>query len=186
MMTLWTISRSTLFVGGDPTAMTDAQASLFLNDEVLAVSNGSTNPRQLACLPHADCTCNLTHPPAHASAVWAADAVTTAGPAAAQRSFVALFNLGAGASIPSVLGGMRSEVSVRLDQIRPAWGRPRVRCSLRDLWQHRSLGQVRGDSIAVSLARHDAALLVLMRILGAKCADDGHVADGGRVAPCQA
>ena len=43
MMTLWTISRSTLFVGGDPTGMSDAQASLFLNKEVLASENVEWN-----------------------------------------------------------------------------------------------------------------------------------------------
>lgn len=112
--------------------MTDAQASLFLNKEVLTVNANGTNPRQLACLPHADCVWNLTHPPAHASAVWASDV-------APGRSFVALFNLGARASIPSVLGELRSEVNVRLGQIRPAWSRPGVHCSLRDLWQHRSV-----------------------------------------------
>lgn len=168
---------------GDPTAMSDAQASLFLNKEVLAVNANGTNPRQLFCLPDASCACNLTHPPAHASVAWASDYATPpslvdAGSAnddggrdtqsssksggtlsqSSATSFLALFNVGSGAAIPSVLGGLRSKVSVKLSAIRPTWG-VGTACTVRDLWQHRNLGVVDHDSITISLAAHDAALL---------------------------
>lgn len=73
-------------------------------------------------------------------------------------SFLALFNVGSGAAIPSVLGGLRSKVSVKLSAIRPTWS-VGTACTVRDLWQHRNLGVVDHDSITISLAAHDAALL---------------------------
>ena len=155
MMTLWSISKSTLFVGGDPTAMSDAQASLFLNEEVLHVNAAGTRPRQVFCLPQASCTCNLTNPPAHSHVVWASD-LDDGGDI--DRSFVALFNLGNSGEIPSVLGGTRSEVSIELSQVRASWG-AHSNCSMRDLWQGRELGRVEGGAVSVSLALHDAALL---------------------------
>ena len=149
--------------------MSDAQASLFLNADVLLVNANGTNPRQIACAPDPSCACNLTAPPAHESAVWASDfyptaaapspgAATTKAPPPRQRSFVALFNLKGGS--PSVLGRIRSEVSVSLNQIRPGWGAGSD-CNIRDLWQRRPLGKVANGRITVSLAMHDAALLEL-------------------------
>ena len=111
MMTLWSISKSTLFVGGDPTVMSDAQASLFLNEEVLHVNTQGTRPRQVYCLPEASCACNLTNPPAHSHVAWASDLDD-------DRSFVALFNLGNRGEIPSVLGSPRSQVNIKLSQVR--------------------------------------------------------------------
>ena len=90
MMTLWVISKSTLFVGGDPTAMSDAQASLFLNEEVLQVNAEGSQPRQVYCLPEGSCACNLTNPPAHSHVAWASDS----DDGGSDRSSVALFNLG--------------------------------------------------------------------------------------------
>ena len=150
-----------------------------------AVNEHGSNPRQLFCLPDASCICNLTSPPAHSRAVWASDYVlppSSAFPApsstgaagdgntkgghirssrtlgSVQTSFVAFFNLDAVASIPSVLGALRSEVTVQLNAIRPAWG-ARSNCTVRDLWMHRNLGVVQGGAITMSLAIHDAALL---------------------------
>lgn len=175
MMTLWSISRSTLFVGGDPAAMSDAQASLFLNTDVLFVNSNGSNPRQVFCLPESSCSCNLTNPPAESAIVWASDLnshrsssppADTAAAAATQQSsgivevsYVALFNNGNRPSVPSVLGALRSQVRVNLKSVRSSWG-PGSDCKLEDLWQGRSLGKVPPDgSIAVSLAMHDAALL---------------------------
>lgn len=154
MMTLWSISKSTLFVGGDPTAMSDAQASLFLNEEVLHVNAEGTRPRQVYCLPEASCTCNLTNPPAHSHVAWASD-LDDGG---SDRSFVALFNLGNSGETPSMLGGTRSEVNIKLSQVRASWGAHST-CSMRDLWQGRELGRVEGGAVSLSLALHDAALL---------------------------
>ena len=156
MMTLWSISKSTLFVGGDPTAMSDAQASLFLNDEVLHVNAEGTRPRQVYCLPEASCTCNLTNPPAHSHVAWVSDF----DDGGSDRSFIALFNLGNSGEIPSVLGSARSEVGIRLSQVRTSWG-AHSNCSMRDLWQGRELGQVEDGAVSVSLALHDAALLAI-------------------------
>ena len=56
-----------------------------------------------------------------------------------------------------MLGSYRSEVSIKLSQVRASWG-AHSNCSMRDLWQGRELGRVEGGAVSVSLALHDAAL----------------------------
>lgn len=51
LMSLWCIARSPLMMGGDLTKLDDFTASLFSNDEVLAVNRSSANNRQLFRTP---------------------------------------------------------------------------------------------------------------------------------------
>ncbi|MDQ8755192.1 glycoside hydrolase family 27 protein [Sphingosinicella sp. LHD-64] len=82
MMTLWSIARSPLIMGGDLTALDDAALALLTNDEVLAVNQHGTGGRELRRTG--------------TEAIWIARDSRTGDP------YVALFNLGETEAIVSV------------------------------------------------------------------------------------
>lgn len=96
LMTLWSIARSPLIMGGDLRALDDWTLSLLTNDEVIAVDQTSTGGRQLRR--------------------GAADAVWIARDPRSGDRYVALFNLGTGsATISATLGeiGMGGPARIR-------------------------------------------------------------------------
>lgn len=96
LMTLWSIARSPLIMGGDLRALDDATLALLTNDEVIAVDQTSTGGHELRRSP--------------TEAVWVAR-----DPTSGDR-FVALFNLGDTAATVAVSLaeiGMAGSVKVR-------------------------------------------------------------------------
>ena len=67
MVTLWSIARSPLFIGGDPATLTDPEASLLTNTEVLAANAQGRTPRQIAASPNVETACL---PVANARYLW--------------------------------------------------------------------------------------------------------------------
>jgi hypothetical protein len=114
LLTLWSIARSPLIMGGDLRHLDDATYALLTNNEVLAVNQKSRGNREIFRRD--------------GLAAWAAKAARTGD------SYVALFNMrDSTADVPTAL------VPVSLLHLGFS-GRVRVR----DLWQHRDLGTTHG------------------------------------------
>ena len=130
VMTLWSIARSPLIMGGDLTKLPNFTLELLTNDEVIAVDQHSTGGRQLF---NRD---NLIG--------WMAEA-----PGSADR-YVALFNTrdkpGAPAGSPGV------PVPVKLSELGFDGA-----CRIRDLWQTKDLGEFTGE-FAPEIPWHGAGL----------------------------
>jgi hypothetical protein len=155
LMTLWSIGRSPLILGGNLPNNTDFELSLLTNDEVIAVNQNSTNGRQLSN--------------ANGQIAWVADTPDS------KDKYVAMFNampLPAGgrgrgrgrvgaaatpASAPStspaaVAAATQPAVeSLKLSDI--GFGGP---CAVRDLWTHKDLGAM--DTIVAAINSHGAVL----------------------------
>jgi len=146
LMTLWSIARSPLIMGGNMPNNDDFTLSLMTNDEVLAVDQHSTNNRQLF---------NTNN-----TVAWVADVPGT------KTKYVALFNTlplpaprgprGANAATNAPAAApedsMPREVSVNLADI--GFTGP---VKVRDLWNHKDLGPVTG-TFTQKINSHGAAL----------------------------
>jgi len=129
VMTLWTIARCPLIVGGHLPASDDRTLSLLTNDEVLAVNQRSRGNRQLFN--------------ANGLVAWVAE------DEAGRAKYLAVFNTarssaegtGAGMAVPVRLAdlGLKGE------------------CSVRDLWAKENLGPARGE-FAPIIPWHGAGL----------------------------
>jgi len=142
LMTLWSIARSPLIMGGNLPKNDAFTLSLMTNDEVIAVNQASLNNRQVF---------NHTN-----QVVWAADVPNS------KDKYVALFNTspvstkrrsdspGDKAAPGSV---EPTEVSVPLEAL--GLNGP---CMVRDLWSHKELGQFR-KMVSAKVNSHGAVLL---------------------------
>ncbi|SDN21612.1 Alpha galactosidase A [Methylobacterium phyllostachyos] len=128
VMTLWSIARSPLIMGGDLRHLDDATLALLTNREVLAVNQASTD--------------NRPHDVAWGLRIWSARAEGS------EDRYVALFHPG------DKLNPDRKprEVGIPLDQL-GLTGTVKVR----DLWAGRDLGTV-SNGVAATLPVHGSAL----------------------------
>jgi len=153
LMTLWSIARSPLIMGGNLPNNDDFTLALLTNDEVLAVNQNSANNRQLF---------NTNN-----TVAWVADVPGS------KDKYVALFNTapaptgggrrgfgGPGGTAPSPTNAPAADqeaakakdISVSLADIRLA-GPAKVR----DLWNHKDLGSV-NDKLTQTIRSHGAGL----------------------------
>ena len=128
VMTLWSIARSPLIMGGDLTKLDAATRSLLTNDEVIAVDQRSRCGHELF---NRD-----------GQVAWAADV-----PGCGDK-YVALFNVRD--RVATDRPGL--PVAVRFADLGLAG-----RCSVRDLWEKRNLGEFAGEFAPV-IAWHAAGL----------------------------
>ena len=112
LMTLWSIARSPLIMGGDLTKLDDFTLSLLTNDEVLAVNQSSSGNKQLF---NRD-----------GLIAWVADAPGL------KDKYVALFNTRNAGS-----NGVAARVAVKLAELGFTG-----ECTYRDLWAQKDLGTV--------------------------------------------
>jgi alpha-galactosidase len=125
LITLWSIARSPLIMGGNLTKMDDWTASLLTNQEVLAVDQHSTGERSVVN----DGT----------KAVWMSKSEKGGD------AYIALFNL--------------SDVPQKVEYPLQSLGLSKVSYAIRDLWEHKDLGNA--DVLKVQLPSHGSALLKL-------------------------
>jgi alpha-galactosidase len=139
LMTLWSIARSPLIMGGDLRKLDDFTVSLLTNDEVLAVNQASREHREVFRT--------------EGLAAWCAK------PAEGSDVYVAAFNLrdpapAASASV-AVAAAAAAAVPIRLAEL-GVGGRVRVR----DLWRRSDLGSVQ-ETFAPMIPCHGAGLFRL-------------------------
>jgi len=146
LMSLWSIARSPLIMGGNMPNNDEFTLSLMTNDEVLAVNQHSTNNRQLF---------NTNN-----TVAWVADMPGS------KTKYVALFNplplpvarrgRGANAETNTAAAApedaMPREVSVKLAEL--GFNGP---VKVRDLWNHKDLGTVT-DTLTQKINSHGGAL----------------------------
>jgi alpha-galactosidase len=142
LMTLWSIARSPLIMGGDLRKLDDFTRSLLTNDEVLAVNQTGREQREVFR--------------ANGLAAWCAKA------ADGGDVYVALFNLRdpvqAAPQGPAAAGGGSVDataVPIRLAELGIAGG-----ARVRDLWRRSDLGMVQ-DTFAPPVPCHGAGLFRL-------------------------
>lgn len=166
LMTLWSIGRSPLILGGHLPKNDDFTLALLTNDEVIAVNQNTLNNRQLFSTNN--------------QVAWVADVPGS------RDKYLALFNTspapppgrGRGSGGPGGFGGPASgpppalapptqapaadptasepkRVSVSLADLGLSGS-----CQVRDLWTHKDLGSVTGQ-VAATVNSHGAALLRL-------------------------
>ncbi len=153
-MTLWSVARSPLILGGNLPKNDDFTLSLLTNDEVIAVNQKSTNNKQVY---------NSTN-----HVAWVAEVPGS------KDKYVALFNT---SPPPSPIGGRRgrggpggapatnappasdpaaalpARISVALADLGFSGS-----CTARDLWTHKDLGAVNGE-VSAMVNSHGAVLL---------------------------
>jgi alpha-galactosidase len=129
LMTLWSIFRSPLMFGGDLPSNDEATLALITNDEVLAVDQNSTNNRE------------LLRRDGHI--IWAADVPNS------PDKYVALFNLN---DAPKGEENGTQDVGVTWQELGIE-----AMCSIRDLWEHKDLGQ-NGMSFGAPIPYHGAGM----------------------------
>ncbi len=155
LMTLWSIARSPLIMGGNMPKNDEFTLSLMTNDEVIAVNQRSTNNRQLFAVN------NNTH------FAWGADVPGS------KDKYVAIFN-----ASPAPVGrqgrgrggpGSATATEPAPAPIDPAATEPATisvsladigmtgRCKVRDLWAHKDLGAV-DTKVSATVNSHGAAL----------------------------
>ncbi len=153
LMTLWSIARSPLIMGGNMPRNDDFTLSLLTNDEVLAVNQASLNNRQVYSRSN--------------HVAWMADVPNS------KDKYLALFN-----ASPAPAGGRGRrggpEGAAAAAQNPPATDPTATQpaqvqvslsdigltgpCKVRDLWTHRDLGTVQ-DEVTATVKPHGAALL---------------------------
>jgi hypothetical protein len=140
-MTLWSIARSPLIMGGNMPKNDAFTLSLLTNDEVIAVNQASLNNRQVF---------NHTN-----QVAWVADVPGS------RDKYLALFNAspiptdrrgGPPGDKPRPISGP-TMVSISLSDIGLEGS-----CKLRDLWNHKDLGTVSG-TVSAMINSHGASLL---------------------------
>jgi hypothetical protein len=149
LMTLWSIARSPLIMGGNMPKNDEFTLSLMTNDEVIAVNQKSTNNRQLFVIN------NNTH------LAWVADV------SGSKDKYVAIFN-----ASPAPAGGQgrgRPTAQTAPAAVDPAATQPATisfslanigltgPCKVRDLWARKDLGAV-GARISATVNSHGAVL----------------------------
>jgi alpha-galactosidase len=130
LLTLWSIARSPLILGGDLTRMDDFTLSLITNPEVLAVDQASSGNRQLF---NDD-----------GLVAWIADAPGST------NKYLALFNTRDAPPPPAA----QAVVNARVKLADLGCG---VACRVRDLWLHQDLGEFSGE-FAPEVEFHGAGL----------------------------
>jgi hypothetical protein len=148
LMTLWSMARSPLILGGNLPKNDDFTLSLLTNDEVISVNQNSSNARQVY---------NSTN-----HIVWTADIPGS------KDNYAALFNAapapvgrrrgGSGTNAPAGVDPAATQpaaISVALADLGLAGS-----CKMRDLWAQKDLGTVTG-SVSVTVNSHGAVLLRL-------------------------
>src|SRR6185437_13686935 len=147
LMSLWSIARSPLILGGNLPRNDDFTLSLLTNDEVIAVNQNSANNHQLYRT--------------NSRVAWVADVP------ASRDKYIAVFNISpapeprrraAAAETPETalakaMAKQPAHISVSLKDL-GIKGRAKVR----DLWAHKNLGSFK-DQIEVTVPSHGAALL---------------------------
>ena len=135
LMTLWSIARSPLMMGGDLTMSPPEIIALLKNVDVLDMNAASDGASQ------------LFHDRVSGSVAW--KSVATGAGRLGNGTYVALFNL---ASRPQ-------NVSVTFTQI---FGKvAHHSCGVLELWSGKSHGNITGKVVARSLPRHGAAVFFL-------------------------
>ena len=142
LMTLWSIARSPLIMGGNMPNNDEFTLSLMTNDEVLAVNQASLNNRQIF---------NHTN-----QIAWVADVPNS------KDKYVALFNA---SPLPRARRGNSSTNTVPQESSEPATITVPLgdvgfsgTCSVRNLWEHKDMGKV-NDSVSATVSSHGAVLL---------------------------
>jgi alpha-galactosidase len=133
MMTLWSIARSPLILGADLMKLDDATLALVTNDEVLAVNQRGARPRQL-------------FRSAEGLVAWVSDAP-------GGGKYLALFNLNPAPTGENIRVASGLAVPVKLEEL----GLPAGDLTVRDLWQRKDLGAVKGE-FAPRINWHGAGL----------------------------
>jgi alpha-galactosidase len=142
-MTLWSIARSPLIMGGNMPKNDAFTLALMTNDEVIAVNQRSTNNRQVFARNNG------------AEIAWTADA-----PGARAR-YLAIFNAlpaptrGRKGPAPATIapaGKEPAKIAVSLAEIGLTGP-----CRVRDLWAHKDLGEV-AESLSATVNSHGAVL----------------------------
>jgi hypothetical protein len=132
MLTLWSIARSPLILGADLTKLDDATLALITNDEVLAVNQRGARPRQLF---NRD-----------GLVAWISDAPDG-------NKYLALFNTKTAPTGDNIRVASGIEITVKPEDL----GLPAGEMTMRDLWQHKDLGPVKGE-FAPRINWHGAGL----------------------------
>jgi len=134
MMSLWSIFRSPLMMGGEMRDNDEWTLSLLDNPEVLAVNQGGAKPRPIEIEGR---PIGIRSRPA---VVWASEASDGS-------TYVALFNIG---EAPIEVGATWAELELS------------GRMSVRDLWEHKDLASVEGR-VAATLPPHASVLYRLSK-----------------------
>jgi hypothetical protein len=134
VMTLWSMARSPLIIGGDLTRLDESTRSLLTNDEVIAVDQRSTGGHEL-----------FDH---DGLVAWVADV-----PASGDK-YVALFNARDRIAVPRTGDMDRPGLPVAVHFADVGFA---GRCRIRDLWEKKDLGEFAGE-FAPTLAWHAAGL----------------------------
>jgi hypothetical protein len=147
LMTLWSIARSPLIMGGNMPNNDEFTLSLMTNDEVIAVNQASLNNRQVF---------NQSN-----HIVWVADVPNS------KDKYVALFNAspapplsrrrGAPQANPPAAADLGSTEPARISLHLTDIGFLGV-CQVRDLWARKDLGSIH-DAVAATVNSHGAMLL---------------------------
>jgi alpha-galactosidase len=147
VMTLWSIARSPLIMGGNMPKNDEFTLSLMTNDEVIAVNQKSANNRQLLALDN------------NTRFVWVADVPESKG------KYMAFFNA---APAPAAGRGrspaQQPPVPVESTAMQPVIIEITLAdigiagpCTIRDLWAHKDLGVV-NTRISATVPSHGAVL----------------------------
>lgn len=129
LMTLWSIARSPLIIGGDLTKTRDLPLSLLTNEEVIAVDQESNGNRQLFR--------------ENGVVAWVADVPNS------HDKYLAVFNTN---DPPPATGSESLKVTVRFSDLGFAGT-----CRVRDLWRKQELGVFKGE-ITLAINWHGAGL----------------------------
>jgi alpha-galactosidase len=141
LMTLWSIARSPLIMGGDLRKLDDYTLSMLTNDEVLAVDQRSTNNKPVYNRDGV--------------VVWMADAPRShhKKPTTAADAYVAVFNT---RDRPAGEAADGAPITVSFKDLGIEGPR-----QVRDLWKHLNLGEARGQ-FASTIPWHGAGLYRLI------------------------
>ena len=129
LMTLWSIARSPLIIGGDLTKTRDLPLSLLTNEEVIAVDQESNGNRQLFR--------------ENGVVAWVADVPNS------HDKYLAVFNTN---DPPRATGSESLKVTVKFSDLGFA-----STCRVRDLWRKQELGVFKGE-IILAINWHGAGL----------------------------
>ena len=147
LMTLWSIARSPLIMGGNMPNNDALTLSLLTNDEVIAVNQASVNNHQV--FNHSN------------QIAWVADVPGS------KDKYVALFNASPAPSGERRRGGSQEQPPAPPGQSATAPAKISVAladicligpCQVRDLWTHKDLDSMR-DAVSVTVNSHGAVLL---------------------------
>jgi alpha-galactosidase len=149
LMTLWSIARSPLIMGGNMPKNDEFTLSLMTNDEVIAVNQKSTNNRQLFAINN------------NTQFAWVADV------SGSKDKYVAIFNASPGPVVGQGRGRPATQpapASAEPPAVQPATISVSLvdigltgPCKVRDLWAHKGLGAV-DTVVSATVFSHGAVL----------------------------